>query len=164
MEYETKLLINGEFVSGNGEAVTVYNPSSGDKICDVAEATTEQVDAAVKAAQEAFPAFAAKTPSERSNLLHELANRLEAEMDSFAEIESLDSGKPLSASKDEMTACVDLFRYMAGAVRCMSGIAAGEYLADHTSMIRRDPIGVVASIYPVRVALRVQPIRAVQVD
>jgi len=148
MGYETKLLINGEFVSGNGEAVTVYNPSSGDKICDVAEATAEQVDAAVKAAQEAFPAFAAKTPSERSNLLHELANRLEAEMDSFAEIESLDSGKPLSASKDEMAACVDLFRYMAGAVRCMSGIAAGEYLADHTSMIRRDPIGVVASISP----------------
>lgn len=148
MEHSTKLLINGETVEGAGEALSVQNPSTGSTICEVAEATADQVDAAVRAAREAFAEFAAKTPGERSALLLELANRLEAKIDEFAELESLDTGKPLAASAEEMGACVDLFRYMAGAVRCMSGIAAGEYMEGFTSMIRRDPVGVVASISP----------------
>ncbi len=148
MENSTKLLINGEIVEGAGEAMSVLNPSTGSTICEVAEATADQVDASVRAACEAFPEFAAKTPGERSALLLELASRLEAEIDDFAELESLDTGKPLAASIEEMGACVDLFRYMAGAVRCMSGIAAGEYMEGFTSMIRRDPVGVVAGISP----------------
>ncbi len=148
MENSTKLLINGEIVEGAGEAMSVLNPSTGSTICEVAEATADQVDASVRAACEAFPEFAAKTPGERSALLFELASRLEAEIDDFAELESLDTGKPLAASIEEMGACVDLFRYMAGAVRCMSGIAAGEYMEGFTSMIRRDPVGVVAGISP----------------
>lgn len=148
MTYSTALLINGELVPGNGQPIEVLNPATGETLCAVAEADHEQVDAAVRAAEAAFPAFAAKTPGERSGLLLALANRMEAEIEAFAELESLDSGKPLAAAMDEMAACVDLFRYMAGAVRCMNGIAAGEYMAGFTSMIRRDPVGVVASISP----------------
>ena len=148
MTYQTKFLINGDIVAGDGEAVPVINPATGATICSVAEASPEQVDAAVRAAQEAFPAFAARTPGDRSALLHELANRLEAEREAFGRLESLDSGKPVGAAIEEMDACVDIFRFMAGAVRSMSGIAAGEYMEGYTSMIRRDPVGVVASISP----------------
>ncbi len=148
MNMMTNLLINGELVPGAGDAVTVSNPSTGAPICDIASADGEQVEAAVRAAKEAFPAFAATTPAERAGLLHALANRLEAELDDFAALESLDSGKPLAAAKDEVGACVDLFRFMAGAARCMGGPLAGEYVAGYTSMIRRDPVGVVASISP----------------
>ena len=145
---DTKLLINGEIVDGDGEAVAVLNPATGAEITGVKEATAEQVDAAVRGNHEAFNAFAARTPGDRAGLLYDLANRMEADLEAFAALESLDTGKPLAASRDEMGACVDIFRYMAGAVRCMSGIAAGEYMEGFTSMIRRDPVGVVASISP----------------
>ena len=148
MSYETKFLINGEMVNGDGEAVPVLNPATGDVLCDVNEASPEQVDAAVRASTEAFPKFAAMTPGERSSLLLTVANKLEEDQESFALLESLDTGKPIDAARDEMGACVDLFRYMAGAVRAMSGIAAGEYMEGFTSMIRRDPVGIVASISP----------------
>lgn len=148
MAFDTKFLINGELVDGNGDAVAVLNPATGEEICAIKEAGHDQVDAAVRASHEAFNAFAAKTPGERSALMLEVANRLEAETESFAKLESLDTGKPIDAAIDEMGACVDLFRFMAGAVRSMSGIAAGEYMEGFTSMIRRDPVGVVASISP----------------
>ena len=148
MTYQTQFLINGDIVAGDGEAVPVINPATGQTICNVTEASPQQVDAAVHAAHEAFPAFAARTPGDRSALMHELANRLDAEKAEFAKLESLDSGKPLGAALEEMDACVDIFRFMAGAVRNLSGIAAGEYMEGFTSMIRRDPVGVVASISP----------------
>ncbi len=148
MSVETKFLINGEIVAGDGDAVPVLNPATGEEICSIKEASPEQVDAAVRASSEAFPSFAAMTPGDRSGLMLAVANRLEAEQESFAVLESLDTGKPIDAARDEMGACVDLFRYMAGAVRAMSGIAAGEYMEGFTSMIRRDPVGVVASISP----------------
>ena len=145
---DTKLLINGEIVDGGGDAVAVFNPATGAEIVGIREATTEQVDAAVRGNHEAFAAFAAQTPGDRAGLLYDLANRMEAEAEAFAVLESLDTGKPIEAAREEMGACVDIFRYMAGAVRCMSGIAAGEYMEGFTSMIRRDPVGVVASISP----------------
>ncbi len=148
MQPTTRLLIAGELVAGAGEAVPVLDPCSGQSICSVAEASAEQVDAAVRAASEAFPAYAATTPGERAALMLALADRLEADLDSFAALESLDTGKPLAAAAEEVGACVDLFRFMAGACRCLSGPAAGEYMAGFTSMIRRDPVGVVASIAP----------------
>ena len=145
---DTKLLINGEIVDGGGDAVAVLNPAKGAEIVGIREATTEQVDAAVRGNHDAFAAFAARTPGDRAGLMYDLANRMEAEMEAFAVLESLDTGKPIEAAREEMGACVDIFRYMAGAVRCMSGIAAGEYMEGFTSMIRRDPVGVVASISP----------------
>ena len=145
---DTKLLINGEIVDGGGDAVAVLNPATGAEIVGIREATMEQVDAAVRGNHDAFAAFAARTPGDRAGLMYDLANRMEAEMEAFAVLESLDTGKPIEAAREEMGACVDIFRYMAGAVRCMSGIAAGEYMEGFTSMIRRDPVGVVASISP----------------
>lgn len=144
-----KLLIGGEFVAGAGADETILNPATGEAICVIPEASSEQVDAAVAAAEEAFPAWARTTPAERSALLLELANRIEKEAEAIASLESLNCGKPYaSALADEVPAIVDCFRFFAGAARCLPGMAAGEYLPGYTSMIRRDPVGVVGSIAP----------------
>jgi len=146
---DTKLLINGELAAGAGQAEEIVNPASGAKVVDVAEASQEQIDAAVNAAATAFESWSQTTPAERSGLLLELANRIEADAEAFARLESLNCGKPfVRVLEDELPAIVDTFRFFAGAVRCMGGSAAGEYVAGHTSMIRRDPVGVVGSIAP----------------
>ncbi len=118
-------------------------------IAEVPEASEAQVDAAVGAASDAFAAWSLTTPAERSAALHRIADRIEAEADAFAALEALNCGKPLNAMRnDEIPAIVDCWRFFAGAVRCIPGVAAGEYLAGHTSMIRRDPVGVVAQVAP----------------
>jgi len=145
----TKLLIDGNLVPGEGPAEDVINPATGKLIVQVPEASPAQVNAAVEAADRAFENWGRTTPMERSNLLLKLAERLEQKATAFGELESLNCGKPRArVIADELPAIVDLVRYFAGAARCMTGSAAGEYLANHTSMIRRDPIGVVASITP----------------
>jgi aminobutyraldehyde dehydrogenase len=143
------LLIGGRRQAGRGEAEAVLNPRTGASITEVPEASPEQVDAAVAAAQSAFDAWSRTTPAERSAALHRIADRIESEGDAFAALESLNTGKPINAMKgDEIPAIADCWRFFAGAVRCQHGAIAGEYLAGHTSMIRRDPVGVVASIAP----------------
>ena len=144
-----KLLINGELVSGEGEKQPVYNPATGDVLLEIAEASAEQVDAAVRAADAAFAEWGQTTPKVRAECLLKLADVIEENGQVFAELESRNCGKPLhSAFNDEIPAIVDVFRFFAGAARCLNGLAAGEYLEGHTSMIRRDPLGVVASIAP----------------
>ncbi len=146
---DTQLLIGGKFVTGDGESLPVLNPATGKPIVSVAEASPGQVDAAVSAAAKAFDTWAWTTPAERSMLLLKLAQRIEDEADAIARVESLNCGKPLArALGDELPAVADVFRFFAGAARCLSGSATKEYLAGHTSMIRRDPIGVVAQIAP----------------
>ena len=146
---QTKLLINGELVAGEGEALDILDPANGETVVSVPEASDEQVDAAVRGAEEAFESWAHTTPGERSALLLQLADEIEKASDELGELESIDCGKPLeSARADEMPLSVDVFRFMAGAARCMTGSAAGEYVEGFTSMIRRDPVGVVASIAP----------------
>jgi aminobutyraldehyde dehydrogenase len=145
----TKLLINGKLIKGKGEEQDVLNPATGKVITQVAEAAEEQVAAAVSAAAKAFPGWAATVPKDRGTLLMKLADRIEAEARDFAALESQNCGKPLSAAlNDEIPAIADVFRFFAGAARVLSGSVAGEYLPGFTSMIRRDPIGVVASIAP----------------
>ncbi|MDU2786805.1 MAG: gamma-aminobutyraldehyde dehydrogenase, partial [Enterobacter sp.] len=115
----------------------------------IAEASAAQVDAAVLAADRAFAAWGQTTPKTRAECLLKLADAIEAHGEAFARLESLNCGKPLHcALGDEIPAVVDVFRFFAGAARCLNGLAAGEYLDGHTSMIRRDPVGVVASIAP----------------
>jgi aminobutyraldehyde dehydrogenase len=115
----------------------------------VPEASPAQVEAAVAAAARAFETWSRTTPAERSGLMLKLADAIERQGAAFAALESRNCGKPLArATADEIPAIVDVFRFFAGAARCLTGSAAGEYLANHTSMIRRDPIGVVASITP----------------
>lgn len=144
-----QLLINGELVNGEGEKQPVYNPATGEVLLEIAEASPAQVDAAVLAADRAFSEWGQTTPKARSELLLKLADVIEQNAQVFAELESRNCGKPLHcALNDEIPAIVDVFRFFAGAARCLNGLAAGEYLEGHTSMIRRDPVGVVASIAP----------------
>ena len=96
-----------------------------------------------------FETWSRTTPAERSALLLKLADAIERDAEAFATLEALNCGKPrIRVLQDEMPAIVDCFRFFAGAVRNMHGPVAGEYMAGHTSMIRRDPIGVVGSIAP----------------
>ena len=143
------LLINGELVAGSGEMQPVYNPATGEVLLEIAEASPEQVDAAVQAADRAFRTWGQTTPKARAECLLKLAEVIEQNADTFARLESQNCGKPLHCVlNDEIPAIVDVFRFFAGATRCLNGLAAGEYMEGHTSMIRRDPVGVVASIAP----------------
>jgi aminobutyraldehyde dehydrogenase len=145
----TQLLIDGAFVTGEGEAERVLNPATGDLLASVPEASAEQLHKAVSAAHRAFDGWRDTTPMERSRLLLRLADAIEARAEEFARLESLNCGKPYArALGDELPAIADCFRYFGGAARCMGGTVANEYLAGHTSMIRRDPVGVVGSIAP----------------
>lgn len=147
--FDTDLLIDGRFEPGAEPGEPVLNPRTGGLILDLAEASADQISRATAAARRAFDSWSLTTPAERSAALHRIANRIEAEAAGFAALEALNCGKPINAAThDELPAIVDCFRFFAGAVRCQHGTVAGEYLAGHTSMIRRDPIGVVASIAP----------------
>ena len=146
---ETRLLINGARVGGEGAAESILDPASGTQIAQVPEASRAQVDAAVAAAKAAFGGWSQTVPKDRAALLLKLADRIESEAAVLAEIESRNTGKPLAAAlNDEIPAIADVFRFFAGAARTQHGALAGEYLPGFTSMIRRDPVGVVASIAP----------------
>ncbi|MGN6551884.1 MAG: gamma-aminobutyraldehyde dehydrogenase [Pararhizobium sp.] len=143
------MLIANKVVCGEGDEETIVNPATGETIKTIAGASEAQVDAAIAAAARAFPAWSRLTPGERAGMMLRLADRIEAEGDAFARLESLNCGKPLARAKaDEVPAIVDCFRFFAGAARTMNASAAGEFMAGHTSMVRRDPIGVVGSIAP----------------
>lgn len=149
LHIDTDLLIGNALEGGQEAREKVLNPRTGALILEVAEASTDQVDRAVAAARTAFESWSRTTPSERSAALHRIADAIEADADAFAALEALNCGKPINAARnDEIPAIVDCFRFFAGAVRCQHGAIAGEYLAGHTSMIRRDAVGVVASIAP----------------
>lgn len=144
-----KLLINGKFVAGGGSKEKVLDPATGQTIATVGEASATQIEAAVKAAAKAFPAWSATTPKDRATLLLKLADHVEADANTLAAVESQNTGKPYNGMlNDEIPAIADVFRFFAGAARTMHGSATAEYLQGHTSMIRRDAIGVVASIAP----------------
>ena len=146
---QTQLLIGGRLVGGEGVAEAVLDAASGEKIAAVPEASLEQVNAAVMAAEAAFPGWARTVPRERASLLLRIADHIDAEAPAYAALESRNTGKPLAAMlADELPSIADVFRFFAGICRSPQGLAAGEYLPGHTSMIRRDPVGVVGSIAP----------------
>jgi len=146
---DTEMLIGSSFEGGSEQAERVLAPKTGETILDLPEASPGQIDAAVAAADKAFASWSRTPPGVRSGLLLKLADAIEADAESFAALEALNCGKPYPAVlRDEIPAVVDCFRFFAGAARVQAGSAAAEYLPGHTSMIRRDPIGVVASIAP----------------
>ena len=146
---DTAMLIGSRFEAGTETEEPILNPRTGATILDLPEANQGQIEAAVAAAEKAFATWSRTTPAQRSGYLLKIADRIEAEADSFAALEALNCGKPINAVKnDEIPAIVDCWRFFAGAVRSMPGAVAGEYLPGFTSMIRRDPIGIVASIAP----------------
>ncbi|MBN1210118.1 MAG: gamma-aminobutyraldehyde dehydrogenase [Myxococcaceae bacterium] len=144
-----KQFIDGQFVVGEGAVEEILDPATGEVLAKVPEASHAQIQAAVKAAERAFPAWARTPPKDRATALLKLADAIEAKGAELARLESRNCGKPYAAAlNDEIPAIADVFRFFAGAARCMSGMATGEYAAGYTSMIRRDPLGVVASIAP----------------
>ena len=146
---DTQMLIGSKFVSGKDAPEAVINPKTEETIVSLPDASPAQVGAAVDAAANAFKTWSRTTPAERSGLLLKLADAIDGEAEAFATLEALNCGKPrIRVLQDEMPAVSDCFRFFAGAVRNMHGTVAGEYLPGFTSMIRRDPIGVVGSIAP----------------
>jgi aminobutyraldehyde dehydrogenase len=146
---QTRLLINGKLVAGEGKVEEVLNPATGKALAKVPEASRRQIAAAVKAADAAFDGWSRTPPKDRAALLLKIADRIEGDGEAYAQLESRNCGKPYAAAlADEIPAVADVFRFFAGACRNMTGAVAGEYLAGYTSMIRRDPVGVVASIAP----------------
>jgi 1-pyrroline dehydrogenase len=148
----SKIFIGGEWVdsAGDGQLQDVYNPATGKVIAHAAKSSSEDVDRAVAAARQAFDGgWGESTPRERSEALLRMADRLAEHGAEIAQLESENVGKPISlVLSEELPPMVDALRFFAGAARCLEGKAAGEYASGFTSMIRREPIGVVGSIAP----------------
>ncbi|MFH8365295.1 gamma-aminobutyraldehyde dehydrogenase [Streptomyces sp. NPDC018031] len=142
--------IDGRLTEGSsGHVHTVVDPATGEKVLDYRTASRADVDAAVAAATAAYPGWAGATPGERSDALHRFAAVLADQAAELAAAESLQCGKPLRLSTEfDVPGTIDNTAFFAGAARNLEGRAAGEYSADHTSMVRREPIGVIGSIAP----------------
>ena len=141
--------IAGEFRSGaSTTSQPVVNPVTESEICQVAEGTAEDVDDAVLAALEAKEAWGRTTPKHRSELLLAIADRLAENADLLARLEAANTGKPLMVAEDDVAGSIDSFRFMAGAARATTSLAAGEYAEDHLSVIVREPLGVVGVVTP----------------
>jgi betaine-aldehyde dehydrogenase len=142
--------IDGQFVeSSGGETEPVLNPATGETIAQAQLSTAADVDRAVRAARAAFEAWSVTTPAERAAALLRIADAIEDHAGELTELESDNAGKPISAFRDdEIPFLVDNLRFFAGAARTLEGRAAGEYVGGYTSIIRREPIGVVGQITP----------------
>jgi betaine-aldehyde dehydrogenase len=145
-----EMFIGGEWVQGSGsEGQPIVNPATGETIAEVPKGTEADVDRAVKAARKAYTEWFETTPRERSEMLLKLADAILADAEEMANIESANVGKPRALFlSEELGVCADNLRYFAGAARILEGKAAGEYMRGYTSMIRREPVGVVGSIAP----------------
>jgi len=143
-------LIGGAWIDGSSdEFIDVVNPSSGELIARFPSSTEKDVDSAVHAARMAQPGWAVLTPGERSGLLHDLVDAVRDHLEELIELEVIDSGKPVTAARtEEFPAILDALRHFAGAARALGGQPAGEYVAGTTTMVRREPLGVVAGITP----------------
>jgi 1-pyrroline dehydrogenase len=144
-----KAFVGGEFVDSlSGETMEIVAPATGEVIAEVPRCSAEDVDRAVDAAKQVLPEWLEKTPKERSELLHKLADVIDEHAEELAQLESLNVGKPLMASRDEMPFSADNLRFFAGAARNLEGKSAGEYIEGYTSIIRREPLGIVGGICP----------------
>ncbi len=142
--------IDGDFVeSSTSDRVTLVDPATGDTAGTSPKSSGDDVDAALTAAARAFPGWRDATPSERSLALLRIADAFEARGQELVRAECENTGKPFQLTMDEeLPPLVDQVRFFAGAARMLEGRAAGEYMAGHTSMVRREPIGVCAQVTP----------------
>ena len=142
--------VNGAHAdAADGRTTEVVNPSTGETYAAAALSGAADVDAAMAAAAAAFEAWRDTTPSERSLALHRIADAVEARADELIALESENTGKPLALTEsEEIPPMVDQIRFFAGAARVLQGLSAGEYMKGMTSMIRREPVGVVAQVAP----------------
>jgi len=144
-----KNFVDGEWVDAvEGGTMEVLNPATGEVIAEVPSGSQADVDRAVEAAKKALPEWLETTPQERSEALLKLAAAIEDNTEELAELESQNVGKPLGYARDEMPVSADNLRFFAGAARVLEGKSAGEYMKGYTSMIRREPLGIVGGIAP----------------
>ncbi|HET7196065.1 MAG TPA: gamma-aminobutyraldehyde dehydrogenase [Nocardioides sp.] len=143
-------VIDGKRVdSASGETYDVIDPTTGEVYASAPMSGAEDLDRAYEAADRAFESWGGSTPQDRASALLKLADAIEARVDELNAVESRDTGKPLGLTmSEEMPYASDHFRFFAGAARVLEGKSAGEYMADHTSFVRREPIGVVGQVTP----------------
>ena len=145
-----KNFINGELVDSRGkDTIDLVDPVTGDVYAKSPVSNDADVDSAYQAAASAFEEWGETTPSERQKALWQIADAMEAKADEFAAAEVQDTGKPVALTlSEEIAVGVDQIRFFAGAARNLEGRASAEYMKDHTSIIRREPIGVVGQVTP----------------
>lgn len=133
----------------SGATDPIVNPATGETLASVPSSDRADINAAVISAQKGFIGWSRTTPRERSEALLKMADVIAENLDELNRIEILNAGKPISIIKYEMDASIDSLRFFAAGARCMAVSATGEYLdSEHTSMLRRDPLGVIGSIAP----------------
>jgi acyl-CoA reductase-like NAD-dependent aldehyde dehydrogenase len=141
--------VGGAAVSAaSGATRTIRNPASDEPIGEVPDCDATDVDRAVEAAEVAFAEWRDTTPAERSSALLALADLLDEHSEELARLESANVGKPISAAREENPVSSDNLRFFAAAARCLDGRPAGEFERGYTSMVRREPVGVVGQIAP----------------
>ena len=144
-----RMFINGEWSdAASGETTEVINPATEEVIAEVPKGDASDVDRAVGAAREAFEAWSLTTPAERSTALRKLADAIEGDAENLSQLESANVGKPKGVADFDVEFTVDNVRFFSGAARVVEGKAAGEYVSTHTSMLRREPAGVVGQVAP----------------
>lgn len=126
----------------------MVNPADASELASVPQGTTAEVDEAVAAAESAFPEWREQTLQDRAEALLRIANRIEENVDLLSRLESLNAGKPHSVAVDDVAGTVDIFRFSAGACRAITELGAADHVADHTSVILREPLGVIGAIVP----------------
>ena len=143
-------VVGGELrPAADGRTTAVVDPSTGREYARAPLSGAADVDAAYASASQAFTTWGRTTPAERQLALLRLADAVEARADEFVAVESRNTGKPLHlTATDEVPPCVDQLRFFAGAARVLDGLSAGEYMAGHTSWVRREPVGVVGQVTP----------------
>lgn len=132
----------------DGATQTIVEPATGAPLAQVPRSGAADVEHAVGVAAAAFETWGQTTPQERQVALLKLAELVERHSEELARLESRDAGKPLPAAREEFPVCVEELQFFAGAARVLDGKAAGEYMRGYTSMLRREPIGVVGQITP----------------
>jgi betaine-aldehyde dehydrogenase len=132
----------------SGATEEVVNPATGESIAISPLSDEQDVDAAVKAASRAFKDWSETPPGERASALLKIADAIEEQAEELSQAESLNVGKPIEAMREEIPFMVDNLRFFAGAARCLEGRATGEYMRGYTSMLRREPVGVVGQVAP----------------
>ena len=147
---QLKNFVNGEYVDAkSGQTSEIFDPATGKPYATAQLSDAADIDHAYKVADKAFEGWSQTTPAERQLALYRIADALEARAEEMADVESQNTGKPRpSLIENEVLVSVDQIRFFAGAARNLQGIATAEYAKDHTSSIRREPIGVIGQVTP----------------
>jgi betaine-aldehyde dehydrogenase len=150
MKREVRNVIGGQSVpAASGQTTDLVDPSTGETFGTAALSGPEDVDRAVQAAERAFETWRDTTPGDRQRALLRIADAIETRAEEFIAAECQNTGKPIGLTRsEELPPMVDQIRFLAGAARCLTGLSAGEYLAGHTSYVRREPVGVCAQVTP----------------